>query len=330
MVNTLVTGATGFIGNAVAKRLLERGDQVRLFVRDRSNLHNLGLDVNDVVDGDITDATAVKRACAGIDVVYAIAGTFREPNLPDKRYRQVHVDAVGYMLDAARQSNVKRVVHCSTCGIHGNITDGPADESYPLNPIGIYEQTKAEGEKLALRLGGEYGVEVAVIRPTPVYGPMDTRLLKLFKLANKRRTVLLGPGTAEYHLVYIDDLVDAFLLAGNKSEALGESFLIGGPARPTRAHEHTQCQEHSRGRFGNHNIVGKAEIKCLAIEQKIVDFQTRRYGIERVFVVRQSKNICMPVQQRRVDAVAQIQCGKNRISQRALVDRAAVRAIGKP
>ena len=233
MVNTLVTGATGFIGNAVAKRLLERGDKVRLLVRDRGTLQNLGLDTSDVVEGDITDASAVKLACKGIDVVYAIAGTFREPNLSDARYRQVNVDAVAYMIDAARQCGVKRVVHCSTCGIHGSIANGPADESYPLNPVGIYEQTKAEGEKLALQLGSENGVEVTVIRPTPVYGPGDTRLLKLFKLANKPRTVLLGPGTAGYHLVYIDDLVDAFVLAGSESKAVGEAFLIGGPQRPT-------------------------------------------------------------------------------------------------
>lgn len=232
-MKVLVTGATGFIGKAVTEKLLERGDDVRVLARTPGKLAEVGLKIDDVVEGDITDPAAVDKACEGIDVVYAIAGTFREPNLSDQRYREVNVDAVRIMLDAARKHGVKRVVHCSTCGIHGSIVGDPADENYPLHPVGIYEETKAAGEQFAFELGREYGVEVSAIRPTPVYGPGDTRLLKLFKLVNKKRTVLLGNGKAGYHLVYIDDLADAFVLAGTVPEAAGEAFLIGGGERPS-------------------------------------------------------------------------------------------------
>ena len=232
-MKVLVTGATGFIGEALTRKLIARGDDVRVLVRDRHKLAQIGLDVSDIVQGDITDPEAVGQAVQGIEVVYAIAGTFREPNLSDQRYREVNVDAVRYMIEAAAKHGVRRVVQCSTCGIHGSIEGPPAAEDYPIRPVGIYEETKAAGEKLAFELGRQLGVEVTAIRPAPVYGPGDMRLLKFFKLANKDRTVLLGSGMAGYHLVYIDDLTEAFILAGTHAQAAGEAFLIGGREIPS-------------------------------------------------------------------------------------------------
>lgn len=232
-MTVLVTGATGFIGQALTRALLERGQEVRAFTRDRSRLARLGLDVADVVEGDITDSAAVERAVAGTDRVFAIAGTFREPHLSDARYRAINVDGARHIVEAAARHGVRRVVHCSTVGIHGDVKGPPANEDAPIVPDGIYEVTKAEGDQLALRLGRENGVEVVVIRPSPVYGPGDTRLLKLFKLASKKRILLLGPGTAGYHLVHIDDLVQGLLLAGEVEGVAGEAFIIAGGERPS-------------------------------------------------------------------------------------------------
>ena len=86
----------------------------------------------------------------GVDTVYGIAGTFREPNLTDDRYREVNVEAVRLMMEAAKRHGVRRVIHCSTVGIHGNVVGPPASETTPLRPDGIYEITKAEGDQLAL------------------------------------------------------------------------------------------------------------------------------------------------------------------------------------
>src|SRR5690606_20721650 len=141
---------------------------------------------NDVMPGDVTKAGDLDRATQGVEVVYSIAGVFRDAGQGDADYRAVNVDAVGTLHEAAKRNGVRRIVHCSTCGIHGSINGQPADEDHPVRPVGIYEQTKAAGEKLALELGRSDGVEVTALRPTPVYGPGDTRLLKLFKLANRR------------------------------------------------------------------------------------------------------------------------------------------------
>jgi dihydroflavonol-4-reductase len=233
-MRVLVTGATGFVGAAVTRRLVEEGRPVRVLVRDRGKLESLGLAVVDVVDGDITDRTVMDRALDGVDAVLAIAATFREPNLSDERYRAVNIEAVRILLELARTHAVRRIVHCSTVGIHGNVQGPPATEASPVVPDGIYEETKAEGDRLARDLGQQLGLEVIVLRPTPVYGPGDTRLLKLFKMASKSSPLfMLGDGTAGYHLVHIDDLVDAFILALDGAGRPGEAYIIGGPEQPS-------------------------------------------------------------------------------------------------
>lgn len=232
-MKALVTGATGFVGSAVAKRLIRDGYEVRALVRDPAKLRTVELGDVEFAIGDITDKEAVAKACEGCDIVYAIAGTFREPDLSDARYREVNVEAVRYILDGAKAAGIKRVVHCSTVGIHGNIQGPPATEDNPIVPDGIYEITKAEGDRTAREYGNELGLEVVVIRPTPIYGPGDTRLLKLFKMAGKDPMIMLGDGSAGYHLVHIEDLADAFLLAGQAEGVAGEAFIIGGPERPS-------------------------------------------------------------------------------------------------
>lgn len=232
-MTVLVTGASGFIGQALTRALVARGERVRAFVRDPARFARLGLEASEVVAGDITDAAAVERAVAGCERVFAIAATFREPQLSDARYRAVNVDGVRHVLEAAQRHGVQRVVHCSTVGIHGSIQGPPANEDAPLVPEGIYEVTKADADRLARDFARERGLDVVVVRPAVVYGPGDTRLLKLFKLAAKKRILLLGPGTAGYHLVYIDDLIDAFLLAAELPGLAGEAFIAAGPERPS-------------------------------------------------------------------------------------------------
>ena len=231
-MTVLVTGATGFIGKALTESLLASGQQVRVLVRRPAEAAAAGLTEVELCEGDITDAEAVDRAVAGIDTVYGIAGTFREPNLTDDRYREVNVEAVRLMMEAARRHGVRRVIHCSTVGIHGNVVGSPASETTPIRPDGIYEITKAEGDQLALSYAGN-GVEIVAVRPAPVYGPGDTRLVKLYQLAGRKRVILLGNGRPRYHMSYIDDLVAAFRRAAETPGVSGEAFIIAGDEIPT-------------------------------------------------------------------------------------------------
>jgi nucleoside-diphosphate-sugar epimerase len=110
---------------------------------------------------------------------------------------------------------------------YGDIETPPPEES-PFHPGDIYQATKLEGERKAVAFGRESGLSVTIIRPCAIYGPGDKRLLKLFRIASGRFKWLLGDGKNFYHMVYVDDLCDAFLLAAIRENVAGETFIIGG------------------------------------------------------------------------------------------------------
>jgi len=231
-VTVLVTGATGFTGGHLAAALARRGVGVRALVRPRSLARFTGGDAAAAgavaVAGDLADAQALARACAGVDVVYHIAATYREAGQPDSAYRAVNVDGTRRLLEAALAAGVRRVVHCSTGGVHGHIAHPPATEDAPFNPGDIYQETKLEAEQLARRFGAERGLDVVVARPIGIHGPGDTRFLKMFRGLARGRFPMLGSGRAYYHLTYIDDLVEGFRLCGEVPAAAGRTYILAG------------------------------------------------------------------------------------------------------
>ena len=226
-MRVLVTGATGFTGGHLAAHLAAAGDHVRVLVRrDRRGL--VDSSKFSVVEGDLRDADALKRAAEGADVVYHIAAIYRKAGLRDEAYRTVNAVAVGKLIEAARAGGARRVVHCSTVGVHGDVEHPPANEDAPLRPGDVYQETKLEGEQIARDAGARTGVEVVIARPTGIYGPGDRRLLKLFRGVAHRRFVILGDGRIYYHLTYIDDLVAGFRLCGTVPRAAGRTYILAG------------------------------------------------------------------------------------------------------
>ncbi len=183
--------------------------------------------------GDLANPASLPAAVAGIDVVYNIAALYRQAGLPDAVYRQVNGVAVGQLIDAAARAGVRRVVHCSTVGVHGDVEHPPANEDAPLRPGDVYQLAKLEGERLAHEAAARTGVEVVIARPSGIYGPGDRRLLKLFRGVARRRFVILGDGRIFYHLTFIDDLVDGFRLCGEVPRAAGRTYILAGAEVPT-------------------------------------------------------------------------------------------------
>ena len=236
-MNVLVTGATGFTGGHLAQHLSARGDTVRALVRPRSRakFDASPLPANGVVavDGDLTDAAALNRAADGVDVVYHIAATYREAGQPDSAYRAINVEGTRNVLEAARAGGARRVVHCSTGGVHGHIAHPPANEDAPFNPGDVYQETKLEAEKLARAFGDRTGFDVVVARPIGIYGPGDTRFLRMFRGLARGKFPMIGSGKPFYHLTYIDDLVEGFRLCGVVPAATGRTYILAGPRYTT-------------------------------------------------------------------------------------------------
>jgi nucleoside-diphosphate-sugar epimerase len=230
-----LTGASGYAGGRLLRVLLARGDSVSALVRGGSVSPELAASGARLVEGDLRDAEAARRLVDGVEAVIHVAAVYRTAGHPDAYYRDVNVGGTERLLEASARAGVSRFVHTSTVGVHGDVKRPPADESQPLAPGDIYQVTKAEAEAVAFSYHRGRGLPVTVVRPGAIYGPGETRLLKLFRAIARGRYAIVGSGRSFYHPVYIDDLLDGYLLALSRPEAVGEAFLIAGPRYVSQA-----------------------------------------------------------------------------------------------
>lgn len=243
-----LTGASGYTGGRLLEALVSRGDEVSALVRPGSLTPALRERATRVVEGGLGDPAAAARLLEGVEAVLHVAAVYRTAGHPDSYYRAVNVGATECLLEAAARTGVRRFVHTSTVGVHGHVEHPPADETAPIAPGDVYQATKAEAEALALDYHRRRGLPVAVVRPGAIYGPRETRLLKLFRAIARGRYAVVGSGRTFYHPVYIDDLVAGFLLALDREEAVGESFLICGPQYVTQDELAEIVARHTAGR----------------------------------------------------------------------------------
>ncbi|GAG85151.1 unnamed protein product, partial [marine sediment metagenome] len=162
-MKVLVTGATGFTGSHLAKRLFQSGFDVRVLVRDKSKVGQLNGFDPEVIKGDIRDPGAVDHAVRGVEKVFHIAAVYRTAGIKDEVYWDVHVKGTENLLNASFKYGIQKFIHCSTVGVHGHIENPPADENYPFNPGDIYQLTKLKGEITALQFYQKTQLPVIVI-----------------------------------------------------------------------------------------------------------------------------------------------------------------------
>lgn len=224
----LVTGATGFTGSFLVRRLVEMGVHVRAIARSSSDLTPFqGLPIQ-WFRGEVHDQETVHAACQGVEYIFHVAAAYRQAKIKDEDYKNVHVESTKLLAySALRNPGFRRFVHVSTVGVHGHIDTPPADENYRFAPGDIYQRTKLEGELWIREFAKEKGLAISVVRPAAIMGPGDKRLLKVFRMAAKPIFPVLGFGKCLYHLIHVDDLVSSMILCSVHPAALNEVFICG-------------------------------------------------------------------------------------------------------
>jgi nucleoside-diphosphate-sugar epimerase len=228
-MRALVTGAGGFIGSHFVPHLTARGWQVRAIDVHEAPPGIGGASVEYRVQ-DIRDVRLLAAALDGVDYVYNLASVHLDVHATFEQFETVNVSALGQLVELCSAVGVRRLVHVSSVGVYGHVVSPPANETAPLNPQSAYERTKMAGEEAARRTALRTGMDVVVIRPSWVYGTGCPRTLKLIRSLRSGKFFYIGPGRNLRHPIYIDDLLDALVLAARAGpEVSGQTFNVAGP-----------------------------------------------------------------------------------------------------
>lgn len=228
MPTVLVTGATGLLGSHVTRKLVERGDRVRVTVRERSRLDNLhGLEVERVTC-DVLDRRAVRRALKGVDRVFHVAGR-TSLRAPRDTLFQINVGGTKVVLEEALRAGVERVVHTSSVAAVGPAPRGrTADETQPFSGGGLdvpYVHSKREAEAEAYRIAS-LGLPVVIVNPAHVFGAGDLYRSSTELVLRFLRRQLPAYVDGALNIVDAEDVARGFLLADERGTP-GERYILG-------------------------------------------------------------------------------------------------------
>ncbi len=225
----LVTGATGFVGGAVARHLVARGDRVRALVRPAADRRLLaGLDV-EVVEGDLRDPASLSRALTGVDVCYHVAAAYRLWSPDPAELYESNVTGTRNLLAAAARAGVRRIVYTSSVGTLGIPPDGVGTETTPVtlaDMVGHYKRSKFLAEREA-EAAAAAGVPVVIVNPSTPVGPGDVKPTPTGQLVvdflNGRMPAYVDTGL---NLIDVDDVAAGHLLAAERGR-IGEKYILG-------------------------------------------------------------------------------------------------------
>ncbi len=223
-LKALITGATGFIGSHLAEKLLERGYEVFCLIRHRNYGWLTNKSIN-WIQGNVTDLDSLNRAVVDMDYVFHCGGITKAKD--EKTYYQINAEGSRNICEACLHSNssVKKIVHVGSLAAAGpSEKDKPREESFPSNPLTHYGKSKFEGEKLTREYFDK--LPITIIRPPAVYGPREKDILSIFRSIAKHLCLSVGFQEKYFSIVYVDDLVDAIILAGESSRSHGQTYYV--------------------------------------------------------------------------------------------------------
>ncbi|MBK8032626.1 MAG: NAD-dependent epimerase/dehydratase family protein [Chloroflexi bacterium] len=226
----LVTGATGFLGGALALKLAAQGARVRALVRTPAKAEFLPPEI-ERFPGDVTDTAGMRRAVEGCSVVFHVAAVFNgvAPQFA------VNVDGTRSVAAAAGEAGVKRLVHVSSIASYGVNYTTDVTEDMALAPGAMpYNITKAQGENVVREIAARYNLSYAIIRPSMIYGPKSGLWTEqMFRLASLNPTPWIGDGSGSAYPIYVDDVVDLLILVATHPNAHNQAFNCTPDPSPT-------------------------------------------------------------------------------------------------
>jgi dihydroflavonol-4-reductase len=230
-VKALVTGATGFVGAAVARALLQEGWEVRALARKGSDRRNLRTLAAEVVDGDLADSQSLARSLAGCEALLHVAADYRLGAFDPQQLYRTNVEGTRNILDAARAAGVRRVVYTSSVATIGIPADGSpgteATRATVSDMIGHYKRSKFLAEEVA-RDAARAGTPVVIVNPSTPVGPGDVKPTPTGQMvldaAAGRTPAYIDTGL---NIVHVDDVAAGHLLALHHGR-VGERYILGG------------------------------------------------------------------------------------------------------
>lgn len=230
-MRALVTGATGFVGAAVARALLREGWEVRALARKGSDRRNLQPIAVEVFEGDLADADSLARALGGCEGLFHVAADYRLGAFDPQQLYKTNVEGTRNILNAARDAGVRRVVYTSSVATIGIPKDGtPGTEESPstlADMIGHYKRSKYLAEEVA-REAARAGIAVVIVNPSTPVGPGDVKPTPtgqlVFDAAAGRMPAYVDTGL---NIVHVDDVANGHLLAYHRGR-VGERYILGG------------------------------------------------------------------------------------------------------
>lgn len=231
---TLVTGGTGFIGSHLVEALLSQGRRVRVLALpepfepiEAENLKMIKAKGAEVVYGDLRNIKSLHSVADGIDSIFHLGAISRPMKIPDRQYDAVNVLGTKNILEVSKKNKLKKFIHVSSVSVLGVSPDGhPLKEDEFQKEDMKYAVSKREGEKLALKYQKKYRLPIVVVRPCLTYGPRCLPRLIMFKFVKLGLFPLFNGGEAKMEFCYVDNAVEALLLAEKDKKTTGEIFNI--------------------------------------------------------------------------------------------------------
>lgn len=225
----LITGATGFIGPYLVKKLVSQGENCRCLVRKNSDKGNLPKHKNiEFIEGDVTKSETLKDITDNVDYVIHMAtlGHMSNYRVPKEMFEVVNVQGTLNIMREARRGHAKKVVHCSSVAAMGICSDIPADEESECQPHHPYGVSKFKAEQEVLNLVQKESLPAVIVRFSMVYGPGDRRdILRLTRMAKKGLFPKVGNRQKLTPLIHVVDAVEGLLLSLEKGK-IGEIYLV--------------------------------------------------------------------------------------------------------